>query len=150
MLTRLRSWRTGRSITRLSIEPLEDRCLLAAAAAYTLTDLGTLGGGSTAFAYDINEAGQVVGYATTADLKYHAFLWTDGVMADLGTFPTGSLSKAFGVNNLGQAVGYAFDGSVAGGATNRGFLADGGPLINLSPAPEWSTGNAINSISVQK
>lgn len=49
--------------------------------AYSVTDLGTLGGDGTAQAFGINEAGQVVGYATTASLKYHAFLWEDGVMA---------------------------------------------------------------------
>lgn len=132
-----------RSTTRLSMEPLEDRCVLAA---YTLTDLGTLGGGSTAFAYDINEAGQVAGYATTAELKYHGFLWTDGVMTDLNTLPTGSTSKAFGLNNNGQAVGYAFDGSAAGGATNHAFLWEDGVIADLAPVPHWSSGYAINDV----
>jgi probable HAF family extracellular repeat protein len=123
------------------VEKLEDRTLLAA---YALTNLGTLGGTGSAQAHDINEAGQVVGYATTATAQTHAFLWTNGVMADLGTLPTGTSSQAFGLNNNGQVVGYAFDGSPAGGATNHAFLWEDGVMTNLIPAPHWSSGNAIN------
>jgi probable HAF family extracellular repeat protein len=133
--------RLRRSTTQLTIECLEDRSLLAA---YSVTNLGTLGGGNTAQAYDINEAGHVVGYATTADLEYHGFLWTDGVMTDLGTLPTGSSSKAFGLNNNGQVVGYAFNGSSAGGRTNHAFLWEDGVMTDLIPTPQWSSANAIN------
>ena len=49
-----------------------------------MTDLGTLGGLRSA-AYAINDAGQVVGHANTADGADHAFLWQDGRMTDLGT-----------------------------------------------------------------
>jgi probable HAF family extracellular repeat protein len=122
------------------MERLEDRSLLTA---YTLTNLGTLGG-QTAQAYDINEAGQVVGYAYTASLQQHAFLWTDGVMTDLGTLPTGSSSKAFGLNDNGQVVGYALDGSPAGGGHNHAFLWEDGEMTDLLPVPQFSTGNAIN------
>jgi probable HAF family extracellular repeat protein len=131
-----------RSAGPLSVEQLEDRALLATM--YALTDLGTLGGGSTAYAYDINEAGQVAGYATTASLKYHAFLWTDGVMTDLGTLPTGSTSQAFGLNNNGQVVGYAFDGSAAGGARNHAFLWEDSVMADLFPEPAHSVANAVN------
>jgi probable HAF family extracellular repeat protein len=125
----------------LSIERLEDRSLLAA---YSVTNLGTLGGGATAQAYDINESGQVVGYATTADLEYHGFLWTVGTKVDLGTLPTGSSSKAFGLNNSGQVVGYAFDGSPAGGARNHAFLWEDGAMTDLFPVPQHSSANAVN------
>jgi len=139
------SRRPRRLTTRLSVEQLEDRRLLAA---YALTDLGSFGGNATAQAYDINEAGQVVGYTYTADLKQHGFLWTDGVMTDLGNLPTGSSSKAFGLNNNGQVVGYAFDGSAAGGATNHAFLWEDGAMTDLLPVPQFSTGNAINDSGV--
>src|SRR5688572_22205875 len=50
----------GRSLP----ERLERRRLFAAASAYTVIDLGTLGGRES-FAYDINNSNQVVGYAQT-------------------------------------------------------------------------------------
>lgn len=112
--------------------------------AYSVTDLGTLGGNGTAQAFAINEAGQVVGYATTASLKYHAFLWDNGVMTDLGTLPTGSTSRAFGLNDNSQVVGFAFDGSAAGGAHNHAFLWENGVMTDLFPEPAHSVANAIN------
>lgn len=136
---------------KMSILPILVCLLLAghaaaAAVAYSLTDLGTLGGDGTAQAFDINEAGQVVGYATTPSLKYHAFLWDDGVMTDLGTLPTGSTSRAFGLNNAGQVVGFAFDGSAAGGANNHAFLWADGVMTDLFPEPAHSVANAINDV----
>src|SRR6185503_8338083 len=66
-------------------------------AAYTLTDLGTLGG-STSGALAINEAGQVVGLASIAgDVENHAFVWEGGVMTDLGTFG-GSYTTPVAIN----------------------------------------------------
>lgn len=47
----------------------------------TITDLGTLGGES--IAYNINNSGQVVGHAFTADNRQHAFLINGGPMKDL-------------------------------------------------------------------
>lgn len=52
---------------------------------YILTDLGTLGGGSSAQGHDVNGAGEVVGYATNSASQARDFLWRDGVMTDLGT-----------------------------------------------------------------
>jgi len=93
----------------------------------TVTDLGTLGGlGSRA--NDVNDAGQVVGYADTAGGQRHAFLVTpedtdsngtpdrwfrdddanglNDLMLDLGTLG-GPTSEARAINNLGQVVGRA-------------------------------------------
>jgi probable HAF family extracellular repeat protein len=56
-------------------------------AGYVITDLGTLGGSSSA-AYGINAGGQVVGYSTIAgDSNYHGFLFDQNHMTDLGTYP---------------------------------------------------------------
>ena len=60
----------------------------AALQSYGITDLGTLGGRMT-FAYDVNDAAQVVGYSTTA-FNTHAFLWQNGQMTDLGTVNLGT------------------------------------------------------------
>src|SRR5215203_1071244 len=51
-----------------------------------LIELGTLGG-PTSYAFAINDAGQVVGAAATAEDECHAFLWEAGQMTildDLG------------------------------------------------------------------
>ena len=77
----------------------------AAARQYSVTDLGTLGGGGSQ-AGAINNRGQVVGSAYTASGDYHAFLWEDGEMTDLGTLPGGSFSFAQAINNRGQVVGF--------------------------------------------
>jgi probable HAF family extracellular repeat protein len=82
---------------------LEDRFVPAQ---YAVTDLGTLGG-NYGQALDINEAGQVVGYAATADGTNHAFLWDSGTMIDLGTF--GGSSVASSIDDLGQVVGTTTD-----------------------------------------
>jgi probable HAF family extracellular repeat protein len=74
-----------------------------APSSYVVTDLGTLGGLS-AQAYDINDAGQVVGLAYTASSGGHAFLWQNGVMTDLGTIG-GTASIAQAINQSGQIAG---------------------------------------------
>ncbi len=71
--------------------------------AATILDLGTLGGLSS-YAYDINDVGQIVGYARTTGGNDHAFLWQAGAMSDLGTVNGGN-SLASAVNATGQVAG---------------------------------------------
>jgi len=66
---------------------------------YVVTDLGTLSAIQSAQAYNINEAGHVVGYAAS-----HPFLWQDGVMTDLTTV-AGNRGQALAINNVGQIAG---------------------------------------------
>jgi len=108
----------------LHLEILEDRCLLST---YTITDLGSLGTDSAAYA--INDAGMVVGESgNMAFGSQHAFLW-DAVsgMQDLGTLGGPIGSAAFGINSKGSVVGEA---SVPDGHPHA-FLYNGGPLIDL-------------------
>jgi probable HAF family extracellular repeat protein len=72
---------------------------------YTITDLGTLPGGTTSSARDINEAGQVVGFAENSAGVDRAFLYSNCVRKDLGTLPSGTTSSASGINEAGQVVG---------------------------------------------
>ncbi len=73
---------------------------------YTLFDLGTLGGPTSA-ALGLNDYGQVVGWARDASGKTNAFLWQNGNMESLGFLPGGSNSTATAINNKGEITGYS-------------------------------------------
>jgi probable HAF family extracellular repeat protein len=99
----------------------------AAQAAYTVTELGTLGGPTTV-ARDMNELGEVVGESKLADGRSHAFLYTGGQLKDLGTLG-GRNSRAYGINDHGLIGGRAEDST----GTERPFVAFRfGPLVDLS------------------
>jgi probable HAF family extracellular repeat protein len=70
-----------------------------------MTDLGTLGGSTTATA--INDAGQVTGSSYRSTGERAGFLWQDGVMHDLGA-PLGGFDGASDINQSGQIVGGPF------------------------------------------
>jgi len=74
-------------------------------------NLGTFGG-QEGKAFDVNNYGQAVGYATTTDGKSRAFLYNPGgQMQDLNnlvSLPAGhTLISANAINDKGQIVGYA-------------------------------------------
>lgn len=108
------------ALRRRVVLALVGRTCLAATAtafaqtpAYQMVDLGTLGG-NISYAYGINNAGQIVGYAdlvSTPRGPEHAALWTvnGGIIhcTDLGTLG-GDVSIAYNVNNAGQIVGTSF------------------------------------------
>lgn len=88
-----------------------------------MMDLGTLGGPSSATldsaAFDINDAGQVVGYSNISEDDVHAFLYDASAtpkMTDLGTLG-GLSSGAQDVNDAGQIVGRGYHNGLT-----RGFL----------------------------
>jgi probable HAF family extracellular repeat protein len=82
-------------------------------------DLGTIGGVvGNSIAYDINAAGQVVGYSQfSGNPAYdHAFLWQSKTgMVDLNTLvSTGfDLQEAGGINTGGQIAAYGYGGGTA-------------------------------------
>lgn len=88
--------------------------------------LGTLGGSSSQ-ATDINNGGEVVGFASVSSGYQHAFSMLDAIMIDLGTLGGGS-SYAYGVNNSGEIVGYSYlaDGD------QHAFLYDDGKMLDLN------------------
>jgi probable HAF family extracellular repeat protein len=119
--------------------------------AYTIADLGTLGG-SQSVANGINNLGQVVGSAnlnSTSPITNHAFLYASGVMTDLGVLGVYSSSlgivdssSANGINNRGQVVGFSY---TSGGAIDA-FLYDQGQMTDLGvlPGSQQSKARAIN------
>jgi probable HAF family extracellular repeat protein len=113
---------------------LEDRSVPTA---YALTDLGNLGGPQSAQAYDINDVGQVVGYATSAAGPQRAFLWQDGGMTELGTLG-GSASLANALNDAGQVVGTSR--TTTGSSATNPFLWEGGVMTDLGVGPGTAYG----------
>lgn len=131
-------------------------------------DLGTLPGGVSSGAMDINNSGQVTGNsddgtASYPNTVYHAFIWTaTGGMEDLGTFG-GTYSIGLAINELGQIVGYsirsvegyhAFSWTRTLGMVDLGTLRGGtysaaegindlGEIVGWSDSAEGSAANGI-------
>ena len=122
----------------------------AAATTYTITDLGSLGGG-VAHGLAINASGQVTGDSVLSTLvqvpcppqRYggpqkcfkhpdHAFVWSNGTMTDLGSLG-GLYSQGAAINGSGEVVGYS-----AGKDTGTGgeFLWNGRNMKPLSAPAE--------------
>lgn len=92
----------------------------------TLNDLRTLGG-TISSANWLNDAGEIVGFATTSgDQLIHASVWRHGVITDLGTLAGDCFSVALAINSKGQIVGQSFSCDFS---TARAVIWDeGGPL----------------------
>ncbi len=128
---------TGFSIfAGASGQPSEAHAMLYAANG-SLTDLGTLSGGTYALGRAVNNTGWVAGYGNVASGLNRAFLYTGGALQNLGTFAgqhaSISNSYAFGLNNAGQAVGCA-EASVTtqySVLAQHAFLYTGGQMLDL-------------------
>lgn len=97
-----------------------------------LTWLGTLGGDESEV-FDINDRGQMVGRAETADGWAHAFLYDQGVITDLGI--PGYTSMASRINERGQIEGtYANYGAFRAFFWENGVFTDLGMLSDTAQA----------------
>jgi probable HAF family extracellular repeat protein len=75
---------------------------------YTVTDLGTLQGGTFSAPFAVNQYNLVSGVASLPDNSLRAVLWLDGMKADIGKRGLGGPdSTAFAANVMGQVVGEA-------------------------------------------
>lgn len=106
---------------------------VSAATVYSVTDLGTLFGGSDR-AYGVNNNGEVGGTSGA-----RAALYANGTVTNLGTLPGGTTSVGLGINNSGQVVGY----SNTSGA-ERGFIYSGGVMTPLGSL----TGGSSNAYGI--
>jgi probable HAF family extracellular repeat protein len=122
------------------------------------TELIATFGGDWSYAFSINSAGHVVGYAqgpspTNPFGAAQAFLYKNGVLKNLGTLG-GAESLAWDINDAGQIVGYAETTRPPGGGEfdygdlhaflyQRGTMKDLGTLGGTS-----SSANAINNAGV--
>jgi len=77
------------------------------------TDLGTLPGGASSFAYTVNKDGVIVGQSQNGSIdtltsapEVRGVLWRNGQIIDLGTLG-GNASNANAINDRGQVVGAA-------------------------------------------
>ncbi|MCL2639627.1 MAG: DUF3466 family protein [Phycisphaerales bacterium] len=112
----------------------------------SLQHIGTLPGATGSSAYGINDAGLIVGTATTfssTTITRRAFLYDHGTMIDLGSLG-GRNSTATAINNIGQITGSA-DLGIGIGA--HAYLYDNGEMIDLGDlGGGYSTGLAINNL----
>jgi probable HAF family extracellular repeat protein len=114
-------------------------------ATYTITDLGTLPGGSYSFPYAINNSGQVTGFGGDAAGQIHAFLYSSGAMTDLGTLPGDAVSLGYAINDATQVVGESRVNSSS--SAGLGFLYSSGTMTSLGTLPGdiYSLGLGINN-----
>lgn len=143
--------------------------LVNAVIPYVITDVGTLPGHNSSYAYDINARGQIVGSSKPLAGYSHGFFYSNGTMIDIG-----DNSEAIAINNNGQIVGqymtssayphaYCYSngakvdlgvlsgltsfgwginssGQVVGTSNSRAFLYSGGSMTDLGNLGK--TGNA--------
>ena len=108
---------------------LSGSALLANAASYTFTDLGTLGGTESG-ANAINTSGQVVGASFTFRGPPRATLWNGTTATDLGTLG-GPFSEAVAINNAGQVAGW----SLPARGDTRATVWNGTAVTDLGTLP---------------
>jgi probable HAF family extracellular repeat protein len=114
--------------------PLILACFVGGLSPCSIVDLGALPGGAEAWAFGLNEAGQVAATVQYDEARrfYHAVRWDAGVLKDLGQLSTdGFHSFATAVNDLGRVVGGSPRALGFGAGRDRAFLYDGSAMLDL-------------------
>jgi probable HAF family extracellular repeat protein len=107
-----------------------------------MRDLGTFGG-TFSETHWVNDAGEVVGFASLpGDEVFHPFLWDGAALRDLGTLG-GNFGLAFHVNAAGHVAGLA---TVPDDRTAHAFLWRHGDMTDLSGAgsPDCTVAESLN------
>lgn len=107
-------------------------------------------GGTTSFAYGINNQGQIVGesYTNSSGLSDLGFVYDSGLMTSLGSLGSFPAIQALALNDHGQIVGVAGGINTGGPTVTRGFLYAGGAMTDLGNLGGFLTNvqpNAINN-----
>ncbi len=115
-----------------------------------MVSLGALPGGQTSGANAINDAGQVVGWSSTASGPSDAFVDSNGVMTDLNSLvPAGSgltLVDGIAINNSGQIAADAVD---AAGDEHAVLLTPvASPSFTVTGFPSPTTAGVAGSFTV--
>src|SRR5262249_33147444 len=101
------------------------------AGVYTTLNIPT----DIAYAYGLNDKGDIVGWAANISASSGGFLLTNNILMLLGP----SATSANGINDAGQIVGLYWDGK-----TGHGYLASPLPDVPLSPSMYlFATGLAL-------
>lgn len=103
-----------------------------------MQDLGLLPGGTYSWGHDINEAGQVCGFADDANIYGRPVLYRNGALEDLG-LPAQRGGEARGINNLTQIGGYLVTDA---GDIHATFWSDATGFVDLTAATSASQGMA--------
>ncbi len=104
-------------------------------------------GDSGGWATDVNNLGQVVGYAYVDGPHTRAVLWNGGRAIDLGTLPGDNHSQALAINDRGQIVGVSANIEAS---TERAFLWERGVMrdLGLPPGETFARAEDINIFGV--
>ena len=102
---------------------------------FEATALPNLPGGTASSAADVNDAGQIVGWALTGGSFPHAVLWQDGDITDLGTFGTDTVSYATAISDNGLIVGVSGANPLEPSETGHAVLWQDGQIIDLGLLP---------------
>jgi probable HAF family extracellular repeat protein len=110
-----------------------------------MINLGTLGGGMDSVAIDINDRGQIIGFAPNSipdsfdpfgfPTQLRTFLWDNGVMKDIGTLGGPDAFPGTRINDRGQITGSSYINFVPNPSTGvpvaDPFLWEDGNMIDL-------------------
>lgn len=109
----------------------------------TLEKLGMLPGDDISYAYQINNADQIVGFSEDEGIgsTSKAVIWQDGAITSLGT-PIGDTSVAYAINNNTQIVGCS---GTSGQLDTTGILWDD---IDVSILPRHANSNYSCAVDI--